>query len=117
MPADAGVSLSVVDFIPVLLGSSLRFQGKAANILIEAEAVLSKDCPLVVDLVFRFAGRRSRDSSAGQSYAGINRLIKTGYVSETTPRDQTVDVLYSSEDQLEGARAFAEKRKPQWKGR
>ena len=30
---------------------------------------------------------------------------------------KTVDVLYSSEDQLEGARAFAEKRKPQWKGR
>ena len=29
---------------------------------------------------------------------------------------KTVDALYSSEDQLEGARAFAEKRKPIWKG-
>ena len=29
----------------------------------------------------------------------------------------TVDRLYSSEDQLEGARAFAEKRKPIWKGK
>jgi crotonobetainyl-CoA hydratase len=30
---------------------------------------------------------------------------------------ETVDVLYDSEDQLEGARAFAEKRDPVWKGR
>jgi len=27
-----------------------------------------------------------------------------------------VDRLYASEDQLEGARAFAEKRKPIWQG-
>ncbi|MGE3874191.1 MAG: carnitinyl-CoA dehydratase [Parvibaculaceae bacterium] len=30
---------------------------------------------------------------------------------------KTVDTLYSSDDQKEGARAFAEKRKPVWKGR
>jgi crotonobetainyl-CoA hydratase len=35
----------------------------------------------------------------------------------TRRRLKTVDILYSSEDQLEGARAFAEKRKPLWKGK
>ena len=30
---------------------------------------------------------------------------------------KTVDVLYDSDDNLEGARAFSEKRDPVWKGR
>lgn len=39
----------------------------------------------------------------------LNRITKRQF--------RTVDVLYGSEDNLEGARAFAEKRKPVWKGR
>jgi len=30
---------------------------------------------------------------------------------------RSVDVLYGSEDNLEGARAFAEKRDPVWRGK
>jgi crotonobetainyl-CoA hydratase len=43
--------------------------------------------------------------------------VQQAFDMVTRRRLKTVDVLYSSEDQLEGARAFAEKRKPVWKGK
>ena len=43
--------------------------------------------------------------------------IQEAFDLVTKRRLATVDRLYSSDDQLEGARAFAEKRKPAWKGR
>jgi crotonobetainyl-CoA hydratase len=43
--------------------------------------------------------------------------IQQAFDMVTKRKLKTVDVLYSSEDQLEGARAFAEKRSPVRKGR
>jgi crotonobetainyl-CoA hydratase len=43
--------------------------------------------------------------------------VQQAFDMVTKRRLKTVDTLYSSEDQLEGARAFAEKRKPVWRGR
>ena len=58
-------------------------------------------------------------------YAAIKEIVREAEdmrfqdaMNRVTKRQfQTVDRLYSSEDQLEGARAFAQKRDPVWKGR
>jgi crotonobetainyl-CoA hydratase len=43
--------------------------------------------------------------------------IQQAFDLVTKRKLKSVDTLYSSEDQKEGARAFAEKRKPVWKGK
>ncbi len=50
-----------------------------------------------------------RDAEDSKFQDSMNRITKRQL--------KTVDVLYGSEDNLEGARAFAEKRDPIWKGR
>ncbi|MFN7224899.1 MAG: enoyl-CoA hydratase-related protein, partial [Paracoccaceae bacterium] len=49
-----------------------------------------------------------REAEAMRFQDALNRITKR--------QMPTVDRLYSSDDQLEGARAFAEKRDPVWKG-
>jgi crotonobetainyl-CoA hydratase len=58
-------------------------------------------------------------------YAAIKEIVRDAEDSKfqdamnriTRRQLRTVDILYGSEDQKEGARAFAEKREPVWKGR
>jgi crotonobetainyl-CoA hydratase len=58
-------------------------------------------------------------------YAAIKEIVRDAEDSKfqdalnriTRRQLQSVDILYSSEDQMEGARAFAEKRDPVWKGK
>lgn len=60
-------------------------------------------------LVFAAIKEVARASETMSFAEAMSRIMKRGF--------PTVAALYGSEDQLEGARAFAEKRAPVWKGR
>lgn len=60
-------------------------------------------------LVFAAIKEVAREAEALTFQDAMNRITKRQFA--------TVDILYDSDDNLEGARAFAEKRDPVWKGR
>ncbi len=71
----------------------------------EMAALLASGPPLVYAAIKEII----RDAEDAKFQDAMNRITKRQLAS--------VDVLYGSDDNLEGARAFAEKRDPVWKGK
>ena len=62
--------------------------------------------PPLVYAAIKEVGREAEDMKFQEA---LNKITKS--------QCESVERLYRSEDQIEGARAFAEKREPKWKGR
>jgi len=83
------------------LVNRLTPEGGALDGALELAATIAENGPLAVEVTRRIA-RASRDWSAEEGWS---------------KQDELIGPVFVSEDAMEGAQAFAEKRKPVWKGR
>ena len=80
-----------------------------AEELMDAARTLADELAAGPPLVFAAIKEIVREAEDMKFQDALNRITKSQFA--------TVEKLYRSEDQLEGARAFAEKRDPVWKGK
>ncbi|MEQ9241915.1 carnitinyl-CoA dehydratase [Roseovarius indicus] len=81
----------------------------AADKLMEEARKLADHLASGPPLVYAAIKEIVREAEALTFQDAMNRITKRQF--------ESVDVLYDSEDQMEGARAFSEKRDPVWKGK
>jgi len=80
-----------------------------ANRLLDRAREIARQLADGPPLVFAAIKEVARAAEAADFQSTMNGIARRQF--------PTVDILYGSEDQKEGARAFAEKRDPKWKGR
>jgi crotonobetainyl-CoA hydratase len=123
--ADAA-TIKLPRFIPHHVAMELLFTGRRMNAVEAKHWGLVNDIVPAVELMTR-ARTVAAQLAEGPPlvYACIKEIsrdtqhlpIQQAFDLVTKRKLPTVEKLYGSEDQLEGASAFAEKRKPRWQGK